>query len=135
MSVPRQDFLDSLWKGEHFERKASRSFRYVTIFFPAIQIQEPLNGSIPAVDLNFIALYRGRVGMGISYRVQDAFCVVLQVRVLKNIIMAFSQHLNEGCIGSVSEIFDAETPHHPRGCVAQAWGVAEILKVIKEYNL
>jgi predicted glycogen debranching enzyme len=41
----------------------------------------------------------------------------------------FAYHLNEGCIGSVSEIFDGDAPHHPRGCVAQAWGVAEMLRV------
>ena len=51
------------------------------------------------------------------------------------IINQFSYHMNEGCIGSVSEIFDADPPHHPRGCVAQAWGVAEILRVIKDYGL
>jgi len=51
------------------------------------------------------------------------------------IIEDFKYHLNEACIGSVSEIFDAEPPHHPRGCIAQAWGVAEILRVIKEYGL
>jgi len=51
------------------------------------------------------------------------------------VIEKFNYHLNEGCIGSVSEIFDAEAPHHPRGCVAQAWGVAEILRVMKEYEL
>ncbi len=51
------------------------------------------------------------------------------------IIYDFTFHLNEGCIGSVSEIFDADAPHHPRGCVAQAWGVAEILRVITEYQL
>jgi len=51
------------------------------------------------------------------------------------IIKNFLPHLNEGCIGSVSEIFDAAAPHHPRGCVAQAWGVAEILRVIKDYGL
>jgi len=53
----------------------------------------------------------------------------------KKIVEDFAYHLNEGCIGSVSEIFDADTPHYPRGCVAQAWGVAEILRVIKEYKL
>ncbi len=53
----------------------------------------------------------------------------------KKIIRAFQYHLAEGCIGSVSEIFDADAPHHPRGCVAQAWAVAEILRVIKEYEL
>ncbi len=51
------------------------------------------------------------------------------------IIVQFSSHLNEACIGTVSEIFDGDAPHHPRGCVAQAWGVAEILRVIKMYSL
>jgi len=53
----------------------------------------------------------------------------------KKVIEDFKYHLNKGCIGSVSEIFDADEPHHPRGCVAQAWGVAEILRVIKDYDL
>ena len=37
-------------------------------------------------------------------------------------------HLSEACIGSVSEIFDAEAPYTPRGCVAQAWSVGEALR-------
>lgn len=37
-------------------------------------------------------------------------------------------HLGEACIGSVSEIFDAEEPYTARGCVAQAWSVAEALR-------
>jgi glycogen debranching enzyme len=53
----------------------------------------------------------------------------------RQIIRAFSPHLNEACIGSVSEIFDGDPPHRPRGCIAQAWGVAEILRVIKEYGI
>lgn len=40
----------------------------------------------------------------------------------------FGPHLDEACLGSVSEIFDAEPPFRPRGCVAQAWGVAELLR-------
>jgi glycogen debranching enzyme len=51
------------------------------------------------------------------------------------IINRFASQLNESCIGNISEIFDGDTPHHPRGCVAQAWGVAEILRVIKTYSL
>ncbi len=50
-------------------------------------------------------------------------------------IAGFSFHLTEACVGNVSEIFDGDAPHHPRGCVAQAWGVAEILRVIKTYSL
>jgi predicted glycogen debranching enzyme len=52
-----------------------------------------------------------------------------------SIVDRFSFHLNEACIGSVSEIFDGDTPHHARGCVAQAWGVAEILRVVRTYSL
>jgi predicted glycogen debranching enzyme len=37
-------------------------------------------------------------------------------------------HLGEACLGTVSEIFDAEPPFTPRGCVAQAWSVAEVLR-------
>jgi predicted glycogen debranching enzyme len=40
----------------------------------------------------------------------------------------FAPHLQEGCIGSISEIFDAEAPYTPRGCIAQAWSVAEVLR-------
>jgi glycogen debranching enzyme len=40
----------------------------------------------------------------------------------------FLGHLDNGCVGSVSEIFDAEEPYAPRGCVAQAWSVAELLR-------
>jgi predicted glycogen debranching enzyme len=39
------------------------------------------------------------------------------------------EHLGDCCIGSVSEVFDAEAPFRARGCVAQAWGVAELLRV------
>jgi predicted glycogen debranching enzyme len=53
----------------------------------------------------------------------------------QHVINDFKYHLNEAGIGSVSEIFDAESPHHPRGCIAQAWGVAEVMRVIKDYQL
>ncbi|MGZ8096192.1 MAG: amylo-alpha-1,6-glucosidase, partial [Methylosarcina sp.] len=39
------------------------------------------------------------------------------------------RHLHEACIGSVSEVFDAEGLYSPRGCIAQAWSVAEIMRV------
>jgi predicted glycogen debranching enzyme len=34
----------------------------------------------------------------------------------------------EACLGSISEIFDGDAPHHPRGAFAQAWSVAEVLR-------
>ena len=43
-------------------------------------------------------------------------------------IEGFAQHLEDACLGSVSEVFDAEPPYTPRGCIAQAWSVAEVLR-------
>jgi predicted glycogen debranching enzyme len=43
-------------------------------------------------------------------------------------LQGFEPHLNEACLGSISEIFDAEAPFAPRGCAAQAWSVAEVLR-------
>jgi glycogen debranching enzyme len=40
----------------------------------------------------------------------------------------FKAHLGEACLGTVSEVFDALAPFTPRGCVAQAWSVAEVLR-------
>jgi predicted glycogen debranching enzyme len=39
-------------------------------------------------------------------------------------------HLRDACVGSVSEILEGDAPHPPRGAVAQAWGVAEMLRVL-----
>jgi predicted glycogen debranching enzyme len=41
-------------------------------------------------------------------------------------------HLGDGCLNSVSEIFDGDPPHTPRGCPAQAWSVAETLRAWSE---
>lgn len=43
----------------------------------------------------------------------------------------YTTHLREAGIGSISEIFDANAPYQPRGCIAQAWSVAECLRVLK----
>jgi predicted glycogen debranching enzyme len=44
----------------------------------------------------------------------------------------FRDHLNEAGIGQVSEIFDGDEPHSARGCIAQAWSVAELLRAAVE---
>ncbi len=36
----------------------------------------------------------------------------------------------EGCLGSINEIFDGDAPHKPRGAVAQAWSVSEVLRAL-----
>jgi glycogen debranching enzyme len=37
--------------------------------------------------------------------------------------------MEQACLGQISEIADGDAPHTPRGCVAQAWSVAELLRV------
>jgi predicted glycogen debranching enzyme len=44
------------------------------------------------------------------------------------LLHGFEAHLNEEGLGTISEIFDAEAPFTPRGCIAQAWSVAEVLR-------
>ena len=46
----------------------------------------------------------------------------------RKFLNGFAPHLDEGCVGSINEIFDAEAPFTPRGCIAQAWSVAEVLR-------
>jgi len=46
----------------------------------------------------------------------------------RRLLEGFDLHLSDACVGSISEIFDAEAPYVPRGCVAQAWSVAEVLR-------
>jgi len=41
---------------------------------------------------------------------------------------AFDEHLDQAGLGTISEIFDGDSPHAPRGCIAQAWSVAEVLR-------
>jgi predicted glycogen debranching enzyme len=42
----------------------------------------------------------------------------------------FQPHLEEACLGQVSEIFDGDAPHSPRGCMAQAWSVAALMEAL-----
>jgi glycogen debranching enzyme len=50
----------------------------------------------------------------------------------RNWLGSLHEHLSDAGLGQVSEIFDADAPHHPQGCVAQAWSVGEILRAIVE---
>jgi glycogen debranching enzyme len=49
-------------------------------------------------------------------------------REAQGFLQGFVPHLSEAGVGTISEIFDATPPYAPRGCVAQAWSVAEVLR-------
>lgn len=68
----------------------------------------------------------------------DALMFVKGEKGKKEAMALFNQfmlHLDERGVGSISEIFDGDAPHRPEGCMAQAWGVAEALRVAVEYRL
>ena len=44
------------------------------------------------------------------------------------LLEGLASHLDEGCSGTISEIFDGSSPHAPQGCFAQAWSVSETLR-------
>jgi predicted glycogen debranching enzyme len=58
----------------------------------------------------------------------DALEKVYPERCTPELLDGFRTQLDHACIGSISEIFDAEEPYTPRGCFAQAWSVAEVLR-------
>jgi predicted glycogen debranching enzyme len=55
-----------------------------------------------------------------------------QLEFARKLLGNFDAHLREAGLNQISEIFDGDFPHRPRGCIAQAWSVAEILRVATE---
>jgi predicted glycogen debranching enzyme len=78
------------------------------------------------------AYHQGTVWAWLAGPFADAWLKVHpdDLRGIEKLIEGFAAHLSEACIGSISEIFDAEEPFTPRGCVAQAWSVAEVLRIL-----
>lgn len=79
------------------------------------------------------AYHQGTVWAWLMGAFIDAYRKVFPGKVerVRKMIEPFKTHLKEACVGQISEIFDAEEPYLPRGCFAQAWSVAEILRVVK----
>jgi glycogen debranching enzyme len=46
----------------------------------------------------------------------------------RSFLQPFIHHLADHGVGSISEIFDGDAPFAPRGCIAQAWSVGEVLR-------
>jgi predicted glycogen debranching enzyme len=50
---------------------------------------------------------------------------------VRALLEPFASHLRDDGVGSISECFDGDPPHRPTACHAQAWGVAEVLRVLR----
>lgn len=80
------------------------------------------------------AYHRGTVWAWLIGPYVDAYLRVLgntrQARsVCRALLRPLLAHLGEAGIGTISEIFDGDPPHLPRGAISQAWSVAELLRV------
>ncbi len=97
--------------------------------------------SLDVDNPNYIGIYGGnRLQRDVSYHqgttwswlighfVQAHLQVYKNPELARSFLLPIENHLTDGCIGSISEIFDGDTPFIPRGCFAQAWSVAEVLR-------
>lgn len=66
-----------------------RSAGYDYVFVPGINIQSNFIG-IPSAQFNFMAYFRQRIGLGLSYRAHDAVSAIVQIRVFKNVVVGFA---------------------------------------------
>jgi predicted glycogen debranching enzyme len=67
-------------------------------------------------------------GWLIGHFVQAHLQVYNNPKLAHSFLLPIADHLQDDCIGSISEIFDGDVPFTPRGCFAQAWSVAEVLR-------
>lgn len=75
------------------------------------------------------AYHQGTVWVWLIGHFIDAWLRVYHDKQRARAMLAgFQTHLHDHGVGTISEVFDAESPYHPRGCIAQAWSVAEVLR-------
>ncbi|QAT84422.1 4-alpha-glucanotransferase [Corallococcus coralloides] len=82
------------------------------------------------------AYHQGTVwGWLIGHYVDATLKVSPDIKAARALLAGMEDHLSHAGIGQISEIFDATEPYRPRGCFAQAWSVAEALRVFSKTNV
>jgi len=97
--------------------------------------------SLSPRDASYVGTYRGDVWRrDAAYHQGTAWSWLLgpfawahylahgDARAAQRYLEPVARFIDEACVGSVAEIADGDAPHAPRGCLAQAWSVAEILR-------
>ncbi|SEM70696.1 glycogen debranching enzyme, putative [Stigmatella aurantiaca] len=76
------------------------------------------------------AYHQGTVwGWLIGHYIDATLKVNPDIQAARALLVGLEHHLEHEGVGQISEIFDATEPYQPRGCIAQAWSVAEALRV------
>lgn len=106
--------------------------------------------SLSPSDPNYIGIYQGdryardgayHQGTVWSWLLGPYMDALIKVRGEKgrtqatNVLTALTSHLYQAGVGSISEIFDGDFPHQAKGCFAQAWSIAEPLRILHQYDL
>lgn len=53
-------------------------------------------------------------------------------KIINNYQKNFAHAMKEGCLGTISELYDSKQPYEPKGAFAQAWSVSEVIKIMLE---
>jgi predicted glycogen debranching enzyme len=76
------------------------------------------------------AYHQGTVwGWLMGHYIDATLKVNPDIKAARALLLGLEHHLEQAGVGQISEIFDATEPYRARGCVAQAWSVAEALRV------
>jgi glycogen debranching enzyme len=79
-----------------------------------------------------LGLYHDALKNIINYSKKDKEKYEKQMNKFKeNVSKIYTKSLyNEGVVGSISELYDTDKPQLPKGAIAQAWSVSEIIKIV-----
>ncbi len=82
------------------------------------------------------AYHQGTVwGWLIGHYIEATLKVNPDLKAARALLQGLEHHLEHAGVGQISEIFDATEPYRPRGCIAQAWSVAEALRVFLKTHI
>ncbi|HET56375.1 MAG TPA: glycogen debranching protein, partial [Ignavibacteria bacterium] len=82
------------------------------------------------------AYHQGTVWSWLIGAYADALNYVYGVKAkskIQKVILDMIPHIPDACVGTISEIFDGDEPYKAKGAAAQAWSIAEFLRVFKKY--
>ncbi|MCA9521195.1 MAG: glycogen debranching enzyme family protein [Myxococcales bacterium] len=115
---------------EHCARKLLTSHGMRTLSSDHAEYQGQYSGPPHVRDA---AYHQGTVwGWLIGPFVSAHYRVYRDAATARGMLESMARHMTDAGLGTISEIFDGDSPHSPRGCIAQAWSVAEVLRAWNE---